>query len=57
MSSSSGMSLEEEQDCFGCHDYEYQESLSSGPDGYQELFVCIHCGHNRILSHHIGIRD
>jgi hypothetical protein len=45
-----------EDDCFG-HDYEYQESLSSGSNAYQEPWVCIHCGHDKVVTHFVGVRD
>ena len=44
------------QGCFG-HEYEQMESLPSGPDGYQELWTCIHCGHAKVMTHHVGVRD
>jgi hypothetical protein len=51
------MSDDDNDDCFG-HEYEFQEALLSSSNGvYQELWVCIHCNHERILTHHIGIRD
>jgi len=47
-----------ESDCSD-HDYEFQEFLPAecSTEVYQELWVCIHCGHEKVLTHHIGVRD
>ena len=43
--------------CAG-HALEFLQLLpSSETDMFQELWVCIHCGHERVLTHHIGARD
>jgi hypothetical protein len=35
-----------------CHDYEFQEPLpSSSEEAFQELWTCIHCKHERVLTH------
>lgn len=38
-------------DCFG-HEYEYIECLPSGSKSaiQQELWVCIHCNHERVVT-------
>jgi hypothetical protein len=49
---------EEEAEVCPGHEFEFLEPLPSHePDVYQELYVCIHCKHERVLTHHIGIRD
>jgi hypothetical protein len=41
---------EEKEECFG-HDYEFLEPLpSSEPDMFQELWIYIHCKHERLLT-------
>jgi N-acetylmuramoyl-L-alanine amidase CwlA len=40
------------------HNYEFQEMLpSNSEESFQELWVCIHCGHERVITHQIGVRD
>jgi hypothetical protein len=48
--------VEDCEECFG-HDYEFMEPLPSSPEEFQELYRCIHCGHERVLTHQVGIRD
>jgi hypothetical protein len=46
----------EAEDCFE-HSYEFLELLPSHEeDVVEQLFVCIHCGHTRVL-HTQGVRD
>ncbi|MFL6420095.1 MAG: hypothetical protein ACJ71P_11850 [Nitrososphaeraceae archaeon] len=39
------------------HDYEFVESLPSDSEAFQELWTCIHCKHEIVLTHYTGIRD
>jgi hypothetical protein len=51
------MEQEAKEVCPG-HALEFQELLPSHePNIFQELWVCIHCGHERVMTHHTGVRD
>jgi hypothetical protein len=47
---------EEEEVCPG-HEYEFLEPLPSGePDVFKDLYICIICSHQHVITHHTGIR-
>ena len=49
--------VEDCEECFG-HDYEFAKPLpSESEEAFEELYRCIHCGHERVLTHQVGIRD
>jgi hypothetical protein len=46
-----------QEECPG-HEYEFLEPLpSSEPDVFKDLYVCILCSHERVITHHAGVRD
>jgi hypothetical protein len=41
------------------HNYEFQELLLSNcsEESFKELWVFIHCGHDKVVTHYVGVRD
>jgi predicted CXXCH cytochrome family protein len=50
---------EEEQDeCYDCHEMEFIENLEGVADQYvRMLYACIYCGHTKVITKSIGVRD
>ena len=50
------LDIGEEDEC--PHNYEFIEQLdSTEEDQVRELYGCILCAHERVVTHHIGVGD
>jgi DNA-directed RNA polymerase subunit M/transcription elongation factor TFIIS len=47
------------EECYDCHEYEYIEKLDGGiaDECVRLLYACIHCGHTRVLTKSLGVRE